>query len=423
LARYRLLVVNHAVEIGGAERVLIRLLERLDRDLFEPALACPHDGPLAREMAEKGISVHFGYPSPRLLEAKRKSLGSSRLTMVAYPYDLVRTVLGLTRLIRSGDYDLVFTNSAKADIYGSLAGWLAGRPVVWRLHDIVTAEAFSRVNMRLFKTCASLFASRVLAVSGAAREAFVSLGVSRDKVRVVYNGIDLEGADPKTDREKVRAEWDVPTHAPLVGMVGRLVDWKGPDIFLQAAAMMAEEMPEVYFMLVGDATFGEKDYVDVLKEMSVDMGMEKKVVFTGFREDVAEIMASLDLLVHASVLPDPLPTVLIEAMSLGLPVIAAAGGGVGEIVEDGVSGLVVPPGDVESMAGAALRMLCHPDEARRMGEAGRRRAAEMFDIEKRTREMEKEMLEVLAGADQDTCRFKVNAGLSGRRSRGGKAWS
>ena len=159
-------------------------------------------------------------------------------------------------------------------------------------------------------------------------------------------------------------------------------------------------------MLVGDATFGEKEYVDELKRICVDRGLQEKVVFTGFRSDVREIMASLDLLVHASVLPDPLPTVLIEAMSLGLPVIAAAGGGVGEIVQDGISGLVVAPGDVAGMAEAVLRLLEHPEEARSMGEEGKRLAAVKFDIDKRTREMEKEICEVITGAEKRKCRCR-----------------
>jgi glycosyltransferase involved in cell wall biosynthesis len=205
LSRYSLLFVNHAVELGGAEQVLIRLLEKLDRDLFELAMACPHEGPLTREMEKLGIEVHLGYPRPGLLKVKRKSLGSSTAGILTYPYELATTVLGLARLISRGGYHLVYTNSAKADIYGSLAGFLSGRPVIWRLHDIVTGEAFSRFNMFLFKVCASLFASRVLTVSDAANEAFVALGVKEHKVRTVYNGIDLAGAVPRVGREEVRA--------------------------------------------------------------------------------------------------------------------------------------------------------------------------------------------------------------------------
>lgn len=396
MAGYRLLIVNHAVEIGGAERVLLRLLDHMDRGLFEPALACPHEGPLVREMSKRGIAVYLGFPAPRLLGVRRKSIGGNLRKVLAYPYDMVLTVLGLTRLIRREGFDLVFTNSAKGDIYGSLAGWLAGRPVVWRLHDMVTAEAFNRLNIWLFKTFASLFARKVLAVSEAVKEALAAQGVKKDKIKVVYNGIDLEGTAGTAAREEVRKRWGVAAQAPLAGMVGRLVDWKGPDYFIEAAALVAEEIPEARFMLVGAAIFGDEGFVDTLKGMVNELGLEEKVIFTGFREDVPDIIGCMDLLVHASILPDPLPTVLVEAMAQGKPVVAASGGGVGEIVEHGVTGMVVPARDARAMAEAVTDLLCHPDKAKAMGEAGLRRTADIFNIERTTAEMERELLEVLS---------------------------
>jgi glycosyltransferase involved in cell wall biosynthesis len=180
-------------------------------------------------------------------------------------------------------------------------------------------------------------------------------------------------------------------------MVGRLVEWKGPDRFIAAAARAGKEMPQARFMLVGDAIFGEKDYVDELKTMASRLDLDERMIFTGFREDVLEIMAGLDVLVHASLLPDPLPTVLIEAMALGLPVVGADGGGVREIVEDGVTGLVVPPGDVEAMSQAMVEILSHPNEARDMGAAGRERASRLFDIDRQSRSLEREFLAVLQG--------------------------
>jgi glycosyltransferase involved in cell wall biosynthesis len=397
MAEYRLLVVNHAVEIGGAERVLLRFLERMDRALFEPALACPHAGPLTEEAEKLGIAVHLGYPSARLLEVKRKSLGASRLSMLAYPYDMAVTVVRLASLVRRNGYDLVLTNSAKADIYGSLAARLAGRPVVWRLHDIVDRAAFSRLNILLFRIFASFLASRVLAVSRAVRDALMARGVRADKVVAVYNGIDIEGLRGEADRETARAEWGLAAEVPLAGMVGRLVDWKGPDRFIAAAALAGSELPQARFMLVGDAIFGEKDYVQELKAMASRLDLDERMIFTGFREDALEVMAGLDVLVHASLLPDPLPTVLIEAMALGLPVVAADGGGVREIVEDGVTGLVVPPGDVRAMSDAVVKILSDRAGARDMGEAGRERASSLFDIGGQSRRLEQELLAVLCG--------------------------
>lgn len=395
MAPYRLLIVNHAVEMGGAERALLGFLDRMDRGLFVPALACPHDGPLVEEAAARGIPVHLGYPSPRLLEVRRRSLGRGRLAALAYPCDLARTVLGLSRLIRDGGYDLVLTNSAKADVYGSMAGRLARRPVVWRLHDIASSDAFSRLNLFLFRASASLCADRVLAISEVVRDALAGLGVDEGKIRVVHNGIALEEERADADRGGVRSAWGIPPDAPLAGMVGRLVDWKGPDRFIAAAAAVAEEVPGSRFMLVGDAIFGERSYVDDLKAMAGKAGLADRVVFTGFREDVADIIASMDLLVHASVLPEPFGLVIIEAMLQGVPVVATRGGGVGEIVEDGVTGVLVPPGDARAIAAAMAGLLADPARSRRMGEAGRRAVKERFDLAVKVRELEAELVAVV----------------------------
>ena len=397
MAEYRVLIVNHAVDIGGAERVLLSFLDHLNRELFEPALACPHDGPLVEEMRKRNIPVYMGFPASRLLEVKRKSVGGNCKAVLAYPWDMASTVFKLAGLIRREGFDLVFTNSAKGDIYGSLAGWLAGRPVIWRLHDIVNTDAFSRLNVWMFKTFATLFAREVLAISQAVRDALVAQGVSEGKAKVAYNGVELGDSGESKTAQEVRAQWGIDADAPLAGMVGRLVDWKGPDYFIEAAALVADKMPEARFMLVGDAVFGERGYVDDLKRRTHELGIEDKVVFTGFRDDVSDIMECLDLLVHASILPEPFGLVLIEAMAKGTPVVASSGGGVGEIVEDGVSGMIVPPRDARAMAEAMVKVLSRPDEARVMGTAGRKRVEELFDIRMTTRKIEEEFLGVLRG--------------------------
>ncbi|MDI6873806.1 glycosyltransferase [Candidatus Solincola sp.] len=389
----RLLVVNHAVETGGAERVLLDFLRRLDRERFEPGLAVPYRGPLVEEAEALGVRIHLGFPSRRLLEIRRKSLGGRRAA-AAYPLDFLATVLRLALLIRRESYRLVFTNSAKADIYGSLAGWLARRPVAWRFHDLASPETFSRLNLWLLRTFATLFARRVLAISGAVREALLALGVPEEKVKVVYNGVEAR-EDAGEMRQRVRREWGLPDDCPAVGLVGRLVEWKGPDVFLRAAARVAEYFPETRFFLVGGAIFGREDYPEELRELSRSLGLEERAVFTGFLRDPLPAMAALDCLVHASVEPEPLGMVILEAMSLGLPVVATEGGGVPEIVEDGRTGLLVPPGDAEAMARAVVWMLSHPEERKEMGERGRKRVKEAFELGARCREMEDELLALL----------------------------
>lgn len=393
---FRLLVVNHAVELGGAERVLFRLLDTLDPELFEPSLACPFEGPVTEEARRRDIPLYLGHPSARLLAIKRQSLGKDRLSMAAYSFDMAASVVRLARLVRSEGFDLVLTNSAKADIYGTMAARLAGRPSVMRLHDIVDYQAFNRINVWLLKNTARLLANRVITVSRATENAMADLGVPRSKLVTVYNGIDLEAEGTAVDGARVRRELGIEAAAPLAGLVGRLVDWKGPDYFIKAAARVAAGVPGARFALIGDAVFGEKGYVDSLKELAGSLGIADRVVFTGFRDDVSRIIASLDVLVHASTLPDPLPTVLVEAMARSRPVVASDAGGVPEIVADGVTGFTVPPRDTGAIAEAMAALLSDPEKARRMGLAGLERARELFDVNKTTRIMEDALLGAMA---------------------------
>jgi glycosyltransferase involved in cell wall biosynthesis len=400
----KVLIVNHAVELGGAERVLLRNLDSLDHDLFSPALACPADGPLAREARLRGLPVFLGHPAPRLLNIRRRSLGGSLTVLPLYAWDMTTSVLRLARLIGREGFDLVYTNSAKADIYGSLAGGLAGRPVVWRLHDIVDAQAFGRLNRILFRTCATLCAERVLAVSDAVRRAFIALGVDAAKVVTVYNGIDLDQAEAAADGSQARRDLGIAADAPVAGFVGRLVDWKGVDYFIRAAVRVASELPEARFLVVGDAVLGEQSYADSMRALARDSGLEEVMVFTGWREDIPSLIRAMDVLVHSSILPEPLATVIIEAMALERPVVAARDGGVPEMVVEGETGMMVPPRDVEAMAAAVVTILRDRGLAQRMGEAGRRRAAELFELEANTRCLEKELTEAMEGHRRGTRR-------------------
>ncbi len=390
-----MLVVNHAVEIGGAEHVLLRLFDALDPGLFDFSLACPFDGPLTGEARRRSIPVFLGHPSRRLLSIRQRSLGDDPLQVPLYPYDMAVSVARLARLIRGGGFDLVLTNSAKADIYGSLAARLAGRPVVWKLNDIVDPEMFSWLNIMLLKASARHLAHTVITDSRAAEEAMASLGVPRSKLVTIYNGMDTEDAGGPGDRESVRTEFGIEKGVPVAGFVGRLVAWKGPDYFIKAAAKVAERIPDSMFILVGDPVFGEEGYVEELKRLVGSSGLERRVVFTGFRDDTARIIGALDVLVHASILPDALPTVLIEAMAASCPVVAPAAGGVPEMVIDGVTGVLVPSKDVEAMARAMVEIMSDRGCRERLGKAAHARFEEHFTLAECARATEQTLLGAL----------------------------
>lgn len=397
MPKTRVLFVNHAVPLGGAENALLGMLTWLDKERFEAGLALPFEGPLAEEARKVGVKVHLGHPSPRLLNVKRRSLGEDRVSIFAYPFDMAVSVARMVRLIKRERYDLVMSNSSKAHVYGSISGWASGRPVAWRLHDILTTEAFSSFNISVFKFCARRFVTKVVAASQAIANAVAAFGVPRSKLVAIFNGTDIDAvrAEPAAGAA-VREEFGISPEAPVAGIIGRLIEWKGVDYFIRAAALAAESLPDARFLVVGDALYGNQEYVDGLEKLSRDLGLAERLIFTGFRKDVPAIMSAIDVLVYASVQPEPSGLGVNEALAGSRPVVGTDHGGLPELVEDGVSGIMIPPRDAEAMANALLELLSdNRKKARSMGEAGLVRAREQFDPARQMRAIEDQFLDML----------------------------
>ena len=174
-----------------------------------------------------------------------------------------------------------------------------------------------------------------------------------------------------------------------VVLVGRISPWKGQDVFIKAAAMVLKQFPNCRFRIVGSALFGEDALLGQLQQLAASLGVSEQIEFMGFRKDIPEIISASTLVVHASTVPEPFGQVIIQAMAAGKPVVATRGGGVLEIVEDGVSGLLVAMKDVDAMARAICEILADPVRAKQMGEAGRARFLERFTIEKTVEAVER----------------------------------
>ncbi len=261
---------------------------------------------------------------------------------------------------------------------GSLAAQMARRPLVWNLHDVLTTEHFSAMNIRLAVTLANRFARLVIANSEASKAAFLEAG-GRVPVVVVHNGIDVErfaAVDPEQVvalRQKLGLR-----DGPVVGLFSRLAPWKGQHVLLEALA----ELPDVQAILVGEALFQDEQlYAEQLRKRAAQPDLEGRVHFLGFRDDVPMLMQLVDVVVHTSVAPEPFGRVIVEGMLARRPVIATRGGGAVEIVCDGETGLLVPPGDAQALAAAIQHLLKHPDLARQLAEAGSQDARHRFSIE------------------------------------------
>lgn len=356
--RIRVLFVIDKLHRAGAQVHLARLIERLDPRRFEPRVCCLISaGPVAEGLQQRGIAVDV--------------LGMSSI----YGPRAWRALGRLVRLCRRHRVQVIHTYLISANLFGTLAGRLAGVPaIVTSRRDL----GFSR-NWRLQlaeEWLVNPFVQRVTAVcAAAATEARRERGLANGKVVTIPNGIDTHQLDPEAySRADARAEWSLTDDETAIGVIGHLSSpVKGQADFLRAAAQLGASR-RVRIFIIGDGALRP-----ALEAQARASGIEDRVVFTGVRADVPHLLAMLDLVVLPSH-TEGLSNALLESMAMARPVIATAVGGNVDVVRDGVTGLLVPPRDPAALAAAMMRLLSDPAEARRLGAEARRSVTQNFDI-------------------------------------------
>lgn len=365
----RVLYVHNSADIYGASRSLTRLLRTLDRGRFEPLVLLPAPGPLAELVRSSGVGV-IVYPPLSVID--RAVFKSWRLPF--FLLNLPRSVLGLRAILRRERIELVHTNTGVILSSGPAAR-LAGVPHVWHIREwFQEFRSFWWVHDAWMRC----FSDRIIAVS----EAIAGQFSDRAKVGVINNGFDLEefalndaGAGAAFRKTQALGE------GPVVGCVGRIkLQRKGQDVLLRAAVLLKQRGVRAKWLVVGAPFPGNESHLEALHEMVREGGIAEDVVFTGELPDPRPAYAAMSLFVLPSAQPEPFGGVVMEAMCMGLPVIATNIGGSVEQVADGETGYLVPPGDPVALADK-LELLLRDETLRAsFGAAGRRRIAEKFTL-------------------------------------------
>ena len=365
----RILFLNPCGQLGGAERCLLDTLASLRE--AEPAwnlhLIAAEDGPLLQ--AARQLGVETGYlPFPDALA--RLGGWQPRLRLGIFCLQAVPALLlyrvHLRAAIRRSRPDIIHSNGLKMHL---LAAWNERRaPVIWHLHDYVSRPGiWQRSLQRSARRCAGAIAVSQSVASDARR----MLG-DRVTVKTMLNGVDLQRFHPAGPRLAWSA--GLAARQPVrIGLVATFARWKGHEVFLRAVARAAKDV-DLHAYVVGGPiyqTSGSQHSLPELQALAAELGVERRVTFTGFLPDPAAAMRALDIVVHASTAPEPFGLVIAEAMACGRPVIAAVAGGAEEVLWDGRTGIGTPPGDVDALA-AAMVFLARDGIARMcMGRAAR----------------------------------------------------
>lgn len=352
---------------------MLDLLAHLDRNRIVPILATSPGGLLVDRAEALGLQVELLDLDPEVLTLSREEWSRNRWAFAWRARSYMKEVARLAALMRRQGIAVIHTNTLKAHVLGSLVALWARKPIVWHMRDLPSTRGDARALLGvLFK----LVKPGILAISRAVAEDLPL--AMRVRTRVVYNGLDLAAFDLAAAEP---AELPLPPgDGPVIGTVSYLIPWKGQEIFLRAAAQLLESHPNWRFVVVGDPIFQFRTERDRLERLADDLGIRDRVSFAGHREDIPAVMRALDLFVLPS-LYEPFGRVLIEAMAARRPIVASRAGGVPEIVLDGETGVLVPPGDPEALADAIADLVIDRDKAEQLAAAGRARVEKHFSLE------------------------------------------
>ncbi len=354
----RVLHMIDGLQVGGAEVVLCQLLRGLQGRHYHVSVCYSTPGPLQAEVAALGVPL-------------------ARLPRLARVDPLL--IIGLCRVIRRNQPQIVHTHLFKSDFHGRLAARLCGVPVVVSTLHARDAWAKQPLLGRLYGATAH-FADQLIAVSEEVRQyAITHTRVPAIKICTIENGVEVARFKEKEAAgQALRQQLGIAADTPLVGIVGRLAPQKDHATFLRAAALIFQELPQARFLIVGDGPLRK-----TLMAQTSALRMNQAVMFCGMRNDIPAVMAAIDLLVLSSP-SEGLPITLLEGMAAARPVVATAVGGIPGVVVEGHTGLLVPPGDPASLARESMRILQEPALGKRMGQAGRARVEAHYSIEAMT---------------------------------------
>ena len=396
-SKYRVLYLDTAPTVGGSVISLYQLLRKLDRTRYEPVIVAYAPHAYTQEFRALGADViewdvHASQSTPTHRSAwangakestpvrwlRSAAWGSRLYHTLGFVALLLRSVWprarALRRIIADKHIDLVHTNIRVGhDREGIIAARMAGVPCVCHIRH------FEKLNC--FDSKLAGLADSFIYISEAVQRSHLEAGVPHAKGRVVYNGLDMSAFAGALDLPCGRKSLGLSSEDLAVGIVGRLERWKGHEVFLRAMAEVVNIVPEARGIIVGDPVPHDPDYRSELLALRDELGLGDRVLFSGFRPDIPAIMSALDILVLASSSPEPFGRVLIEAMAAGKPVVATDAGATREIIEEGIQGILVPPGDVQTLSRAIVRILTHGNLATAMGRKGQARVGEKFSVQ------------------------------------------
>jgi glycosyltransferase involved in cell wall biosynthesis len=375
-----ILYVSDSTTVSGAEIVVLGYLDALKALGHRPYGFVSRQNPrLIAAFHERNVPcVATGTYSRRLLETTANPLALTEFATAFW-----QTGTEMARVIGDARIDLIHSISYPASAYAAIAAARTGRQQVWHEHNI---KRLHRVNRHIYRSVART-CRFLVGPSNAVTDNLAKAGIDRAKLRTVYNGIDLERFRPLPDREtdRLRRDLGLLENERAVGLFGQMLPYKGHGTLIEAAPEILRSHPHTRFYFVG--ALENPPYEHELRDLIASRGLAARVHFTGWRNDVQDLVRAMDVVVVGTTTPEPAALMLMEAAAMERAVVATRTGGTPEILLDGETGLLFEPGNAFELAERIVRLLDCPDLARAFGAAGRRRVEERFSRGRHLNEM------------------------------------
>ncbi len=361
----RILMLHGSSDLYGASKIFLNSIAALREAGHQVTVVLSEDGPLAKELESLGIDLHLH----KLGILRRKYFNLPGLL------NRVKTIWKakkfLEKLITEKQITHLYSNTS-AVLVGAFVAKKRDIRHIWHLHEILVGPQWF---VSLMGMLINRYADLVVVVSQAVWDNWKSK-VSESKMHLLYNGIDyspylLQSTD-------IRNEIPEADGKILIGMIGRVNHWKGQPYFLDMAKVLIQEYQNIHFLIVGDAYPGTEVYITDMLEKIESLGLQRHITYLGYREDIPAILKSLDIFVLPSILPDPLPTVILEAMASSKPVIATQHGGACEMIIHDETGYLIPWDNAEVGAQFIGKLIADKNKREEMGEKGKVRVLEKF---------------------------------------------
>ena len=362
----KIIFLEQYSKVSGGQKVLLSVISGLNKDCYSPLVILPDKGELFVTLKEADIDV-------QILPIGYYSVGKKKLVdVVRYSFRLPFLIFFLNQIIKKEKANLVYANGARTFIWGVVACTLTKTPMVWHLHSIFYTKAVKWACIYFGKMCV---VKKIIAVSDSVRRPLAALG---EKIEIIYNGIDVKHfCSLSRDREQ-----SCKRRKLLIIAGGLLIEWKNQEDLIKAAGVFIKKSNiPVEFLIVGGPLYKTQEgegYQRRLKKLTMSLGLENDIIFTGHIKKMTDILQRADILVITSKMPDPCPLLMLEAMASGLAVISTNFGGPAEIIEDGQDGLLYLSGNYQQLAEKLIYLAKKSNRIKEIGKAARQKIEKQY---------------------------------------------